>query len=95
MHIVEVISNSRAMLFQGLRGAMAFALAYRNTATDNRQVMATTTSMVVILTVFLNGGLTSWMIDRLQIKYVSIQSFDFRGSLCYKIVAVVCVVVSE
>ncbi|VDM49740.1 unnamed protein product [Toxocara canis] len=53
---------------------MAFALAYRNTATDNRQIMATTTTMIVILTVFLNGGLTSWMIDRLGINYDDGQS---------------------
>lgn len=49
---------------------MAFALAYRNTATDNRQIMATTTSMVVIMTVLFNGGLTSWLIEHLGIRFV-------------------------
>ncbi|VDM95640.1 unnamed protein product [Thelazia callipaeda] len=57
------------MLFSGLRGAMAFALAYRNTATDNRQIMATTTSMVVIVTVLFNGGLASWFTEYVGIKH--------------------------
>ncbi|VDO41116.1 unnamed protein product [Onchocerca flexuosa] len=56
------------MLFAGLRGAMAFALAYRNTSTDNRQIMATTTSIVVIVTVLFNGGLTSWFTEYLGIR---------------------------
>ncbi|MCP9265195.1 Sodium/hydrogen exchanger [Dirofilaria immitis] len=57
------------MLFAGLRGAIAFALAYRNTSTDNRQIMATTTSMVVIVTVLFNGGLTSWFTEYLGIRH--------------------------
>uniref|UniRef100_A0A915PHN7 Cation/H+ exchanger domain-containing protein n=1 Tax=Setaria digitata TaxID=48799 RepID=A0A915PHN7_9BILA len=57
------------MLFSGLRGAMAFALAYRNTSTDNRQIMATTTSMVVIVTVLFNGGLTCWFTEYLGIRH--------------------------
>lgn len=59
-------------LIKGLRGAMAFALAYRNTSTDNRQIMATTTSMIVIVTVLFNGGLTSWFTE-----YLGIRSFHF------------------
>ncbi|VDK23641.1 unnamed protein product [Anisakis simplex] len=56
------------LLFSGLRGAMAFALAYRNTSTVNRQIMASSTSMIVILTVFINGGFSTYMVDRLNIK---------------------------
>jgi len=50
---------------------MAFALASRNTSTEHRQIMATTTEMLVIITVFINGGLTTWMIDFLRIKHGS------------------------
>ncbi|KAF1747148.1 hypothetical protein GCK72_023608 [Caenorhabditis remanei] len=57
------------ILFAGLRGAMAFALAGRNTSTENRQTIFATTTAVVIVTVLVNGGLTSWMIDYLQIKH--------------------------
>uniref|UniRef100_A0A1I8F0Y2 Sodium/hydrogen exchanger n=1 Tax=Wuchereria bancrofti TaxID=6293 RepID=A0A1I8F0Y2_WUCBA len=63
------------MLFSGLRGAMAFALAYRNTSTDNRQIMATTTSMVVIVTVLFNGGLTSWFTEYLGIRH-GVDAYD-------------------
>ncbi|UMM40517.1 hypothetical protein L5515_017117 [Caenorhabditis briggsae] len=57
------------ILFAGLRGAMAFALAGRNTSTENRQTIFATTTAVVIVTVLVNGGLTSWMIEYLQIKH--------------------------
>ncbi|CAJ0583316.1 unnamed protein product, partial [Mesorhabditis spiculigera] len=57
------------ILFSGLRGAMAFALADRNTATEAKQVICATTVAIVILTVLINGGVASWMIDRLKIKY--------------------------
>lgn len=56
------------LLFSGLRGAMAFALAGRNTSTENRQVIFATTTAIVIITVLFNGGLTPFMIDYLQIK---------------------------
>ncbi|CAI4221598.1 unnamed protein product [Auanema sp. JU1783] len=57
------------IVFSGLRGAMAFALSARNTATEHRQVISSTTSTIVLITVFLNGGLASWMIDFLGIKH--------------------------
>uniref|UniRef100_A0A8R1XS13 Sodium/hydrogen exchanger n=1 Tax=Onchocerca volvulus TaxID=6282 RepID=A0A8R1XS13_ONCVO len=66
------------MLFAGLRGAMAFALAYRNTSTDNRQIMATTTSIVVIVTVLFNGGLTSWFTEYLGIRDIFDGNYRFR-----------------
>jgi sodium/hydrogen exchanger-like protein 6/7 len=56
------------MVFSGLRGAMAFALAIRNTSTQARKLILTTTSIIVILTVILCGGLTSKMLSWLGIK---------------------------
>lgn len=56
------------MVFSGLRGALAFALAIRNTATKPRQLILTTTLVVVIVTVILCGGLTSQMARLLKIK---------------------------
>lgn len=55
----KISSNFQHMLFfAGLRGAMSFALAIRNTVSDARQAMLTTTSLIVIATVIIQGGST-------------------------------------
>lgn len=56
------------MMFSGLRGAIAFALAIRNTSTESRQLMVSATMMIVIITVILGGGLTTPMLGWLQIR---------------------------
>ncbi|KAJ3598839.1 hypothetical protein NHX12_032803 [Muraenolepis orangiensis] len=56
------------MMFAGLRGAMAFALAIRDTATYARQMMFTTTLLIVFFTVWVFGGGTTPMLSRLHIR---------------------------
>ncbi|TNM87592.1 hypothetical protein fugu_005813 [Takifugu bimaculatus] len=56
------------MMFAGLRGAMAFALAIRDTATYARQMMFTTTLLVVFFTVWVFGGGTTPMLSWLHIR---------------------------
>ncbi|XP_070174043.1 sodium/hydrogen exchanger 9-like isoform X3 [Littorina saxatilis] len=56
------------MMFSGLRGAVAFALAIRNTETEAHQHMASATLMIVIVTVILCGGFTTPMLQWLQIR---------------------------
>lgn len=51
----------------GLRGAIAFALAIRNTSSDARKSILTTTSLIVIVTVVLCGGLTTQVLSWLGI----------------------------
>lgn len=51
-------SNQHTMMFAGLRGAIAFALAIRNTVTESRQMILSTTLLIVIITVIVNGGST-------------------------------------
>jgi len=46
------------MMFSGLRGAIAFALAIRNTLSASRQMILSTTLIIVVLTVIVNGGMT-------------------------------------
>ncbi|KAK3557281.1 hypothetical protein QTP70_026270 [Hemibagrus guttatus] len=56
------------MMFAGLRGAMAFALAIRDTATYARQTMFTTTLLIVFFTVWVFGGGTTPMLSWLHIR---------------------------
>ena len=56
------------LLFAGLRGAIAFALAIRNTQNEERQLIFTTTLIIVMVTVLFNGGLTTLALQCLKIK---------------------------
>lgn len=55
------------LFFAGLRGAMSFALAIRNTVSDARQAMLTTTSLIVIVTVIVQGGATMQLLTWFKI----------------------------
>lgn len=55
------------LFFAGLRGAMSFALAIRNTVSEARQAMLTTTSLIVIITVIIQGGAAMNLLQWFQI----------------------------
>ncbi|XP_042195329.1 sodium/hydrogen exchanger 9 [Callorhinchus milii] len=56
------------MMFSGLRGAIAFALAIRDTDSKPKQMMFTTTLLIVFFTVWVFGGGTTQMLTWLQIR---------------------------
>uniref|UniRef100_A0A0L8HKW3 Cation/H+ exchanger transmembrane domain-containing protein n=1 Tax=Octopus bimaculoides TaxID=37653 RepID=A0A0L8HKW3_OCTBM len=56
------------MMFAGLRGAIAFALAIRNTSTAARQYMVSAIMMVVLVTVIVCGSMTTPMLQWLKIR---------------------------
>jgi len=56
------------LFFAGLRGAVAFALAIRNTEGLVRQLMLTTVLIVSMVTVIFNGGLTTQALLKLGIR---------------------------
>uniref|UniRef100_A0A8P0PL50 Sodium/hydrogen exchanger n=1 Tax=Canis lupus familiaris TaxID=9615 RepID=A0A8P0PL50_CANLF len=56
------------MMFSGLRGAIAFALAIRDTESQPKQMMFTTTLLLVFFTVWVFGGGTTPMLTWLQIS---------------------------
>ncbi|KAM6441762.1 sodium/hydrogen exchanger 9 [Liasis olivaceus] len=56
------------MMFSGLRGAIAFALAIRDTESQPKQMMFTTTLLIVFFTVWVLGGGTTSMLTWLQIR---------------------------
>lgn len=56
--------------FSGLRGAIAFALAIRDTESQPKQMMFTTTLLIVFFTVWVFGGGTTPMLTWLQIRLV-------------------------
>lgn len=64
----KIAMNFQHMLFfAGLRGAMSFALAIRNTVSDARQAMLTTTSVIVIITVIVQGGAANFLLNWFKI----------------------------
>lgn len=64
----KIPCNFQHMLFfAGLRGAMSFALAIRNTVSEARQAMLTTTSLIVIITVICQGGASNYLLNVLKI----------------------------
>lgn len=56
--------------FSGLRGAIAFALAIRDTGSQPKQMMFTTALLIVFFTVWVFGGGTTPMLTWLQIRLV-------------------------
>ncbi|XP_073520573.1 sodium/hydrogen exchanger 7 isoform X2 [Phyllobates terribilis] len=56
------------LMFSGLRGAMAFALSIRDTATYAHQMMFSTTLLIVFFTVWVIGGGTTPMLSWLNIR---------------------------
>ncbi|XP_034033964.1 sodium/hydrogen exchanger 6-like [Thalassophryne amazonica] len=64
----KISSNfQHVMMFAGLRGAMTFALSIRDTATYARQMMFSTTLLIVFFTVWLCGGGTMPMLSFMSI----------------------------
>uniref|UniRef100_A0A672FP92 Sodium/hydrogen exchanger n=1 Tax=Salarias fasciatus TaxID=181472 RepID=A0A672FP92_SALFA len=59
------------MMFAGLRGAMTFALSIRDTATYARQMMFSTTLLIVFFTVWICGGGTMPMLSFMSIPLFS------------------------
>lgn len=69
MQLLCVCNNQVTVMpnISGLRGAIAFGLAIRNTSSDARKSILTTTSLIVIVTVILCGGLTTQVLSWLGI----------------------------
>jgi solute carrier family 9 (sodium/hydrogen exchanger), member 6/7 len=61
-------NQQHLLFFSGLRGAMAFALAMRNTSTAARQLVLTTTAVIVFFQVIAFGSFTGKLLIWLNIK---------------------------
>ncbi|XP_037403535.1 sodium/hydrogen exchanger 6b [Pygocentrus nattereri] len=65
----RISSNfQHVMMFAGLRGAMAFALSIRDTSTYARQMMFSTTLLIVFFTVWVFGGGTTPVLSYMNIR---------------------------
>ncbi|PAA75539.1 hypothetical protein BOX15_Mlig012288g2 [Macrostomum lignano] len=62
------LTRMHVLAFSGLRGAMAFALAIRNTSSDARKIIFSTTLILVMITVLVCGGLTTQMLQWMHIE---------------------------
>lgn len=64
----DIVHHFVLSVMLGLRGAVAFALAMRNTASVPRQMMLTSVLIVVLVTVIVNGGATMSVLSFLKIR---------------------------
>eukprot|EP00041_Stephanoeca_diplocostata_P029057 m.847771 g.847771 ORF g.847771 m.847771 type:complete len:614 (-) comp23486_c0_seq5:2231-4072(-) len=62
------MSFQHCLWFAGLRGAIAFALAMRNTSTVGRRMILSTTLVIVLSTVVIFGGGTMSVLQKLKIR---------------------------
>lgn len=62
------MSFQHCLFGAGLRGAIAFALAMRNTASEQRQMILSTTLIIVFTTVMVFGGGTMQLLQRMKIR---------------------------
>ncbi|MGH0145674.1 UNVERIFIED_CONTAM: hypothetical protein FKN15_015309 [Acipenser sinensis] len=69
------------MMFSGLRGAIAFALAIRDTSTESKQMMLTTTLLTVFFTVWIFGSGTVPMLSCLSIRVGVDPSEDSKAEI--------------
>lgn len=68
------------MMWSGLRGAMAFALAVRETLSSTQQTIFTTTLLICYLTVLVLGGGTNYVLQALHIPINVDPDADLKGS---------------
>lgn len=62
-------ANMHVIFFAGLRGAVAFALAYIFPNEEgNRQLVLCTTAFVIVITIIVMGGLTEPLIHLVGVK---------------------------
>uniref|UniRef100_A0A095ASG5 Sodium/hydrogen exchanger 9 n=1 Tax=Schistosoma haematobium TaxID=6185 RepID=A0A095ASG5_SCHHA len=67
----KITLNFQHMIFfSGLRGAMAFSLAIRNTSSEIRRMFFSTIIVIVMTTVLLGGCFAISLLHRLQIPYL-------------------------
>uniref|UniRef100_A0A673KAN0 Sodium/hydrogen exchanger n=1 Tax=Sinocyclocheilus rhinocerous TaxID=307959 RepID=A0A673KAN0_9TELE len=77
----KISSNfQHMMMFAGLRGAMTFALSIRDTATYARQMMFSTTLLVVFFTVWICGGGTTQMLSCQKIRLIGPDGVERRST---------------
>uniref|UniRef100_A0A671LX42 Sodium/hydrogen exchanger n=1 Tax=Sinocyclocheilus anshuiensis TaxID=1608454 RepID=A0A671LX42_9TELE len=77
----KITSNfQHMMMFAGLRGAMTFALSIRDTATYARQMMFSTTLLVVFFTVWICGGGTTPMLSCQKIRSIGPDGVEMRST---------------
>ena len=64
--------------YLGLRGAIAFAIAIRNTDSEIRQLFYSTTLIIVLVTIIVCGGSTYFVLILLKIRVGVIEDRSFK-----------------